>query len=187
MKKYMIVFVLLFGSLIYIELQKKDSHFVTPLLLFNTAMSSIMNEEYVKLEKSLKNVKYKKNMETKEGFTLLMMASLKGDTNAIEILLKNGEDINYQTKKRKETALMLSSATNVISTVYLLKQKNINFNLENVDNNNFLHFSTINKNTDLFNKLKEKEKYKHLLKKKNIKGLTPLQLQLNNLEKNLIK
>jgi len=77
---------------------------------------------------------------------------------------------------------MFSSVSNIKTTVFLLKQKEIDINIEDNGGNNFMHYLTINKNPKIINKLKTIEKYKKLMNKKNHQGMSPLNLQIQNLK-----
>lgn len=179
-KPYMLLISLMGGVTYYLQ-EHKNTKFTNPLILLSAGITAIHKNDNQKLEDTVKHIKYKRNIATNEGITLLIAAVIKDNKEGVKILLDNGADINFRNKNG-ETALMFSSVSNIKTTVFLLKQKEIDINIEDNGGNNFMHYLTINKNPKIINKLKTIEKYKNLMNKKNHQGMSPLNLQIQNLK-----
>ena len=89
------------------------------------------------------------NQEADNGSTPLTLASDLGKTELVELLLKNGADVNYELPVTKFTPLLLASRGGHLATVEQLIKSGANVNYKDTTGMSILTWSMLPNNTEI--------------------------------------
>ncbi|MBN2693158.1 ankyrin repeat domain-containing protein [bacterium] len=107
-----------------------------------------------KIEEIVLNKKISPNIKTKKGITPLMIASWLGNVGVIEVLLKNGANID-EISHYNQTALFFAVTNRQYNAVKLLLSRGANINHSDIFQNRALHFAKWNSDSKMIEILKE--------------------------------
>ena len=124
------------------------------------------------------------NYQNENGWSALHFACDEGNLKIVEILLKAQIDVNLQTNEKK-TALHFTASRGYFDISKLLVEKKANLNLCDNEKNLPVHLCSMTIHNELLNYLLEQNPSSALVK--NLYGKTPLDLAINEENKEIIK
>lgn len=130
----------------------------------------VRNNQLEELKSLIKQDKSIVNQKNKDGFTLLILASYRGNLEIVEFLLANGALVNDVSEMG--TALMAASVKNKISIAEKLIESGAEINLTNNSQTSPLHLAVQFNNVEMVKLLLNHNADK---KKQDGKGKTPFE------------